>query len=1265
MMRKTPFVQFANFKEKGNNMQTQILSSPTNQIREQAAQAEQQNAAQGGTGGLLQIGETVQGYVIKKLLSSKGGEAEIYLCTKNKQNYALKYFYTRSPDSVIMQKLFSFSGKHPDIVSYIDSGKYKERHFLILEYAEGGALDDKKPDGTYKYLPVSEDAALQIIKETINAFDTCHKNGIIHRDIKPGNLFYKNADGSDILVGDFGIASAFEAEQGMSKHLTKAGNSHTIGYAAPELFGGHKDADIVIGPEADYYALGITLWVLLTGKEPFVNEKGHPLYEGQIALDTIQGKTADQFLARSPELSKRMQTLIRGLLTVRHDKRWGHKEVSRFLTGENVEVFTEAARDLPPFEIAGTKYYDYKSAAEALLSHPEEGKSLIFKGKLTAWLIRIDQEFAEKILDITEKYSANDQLDKGVFLAAYALCPSLPFTVDHGERITSLQDMTALLESDPTALIPYLRDEKYGLYTYLEAIGLADTGSKVWNIVKAVPEIFKMAPRIIVALKGNVIKPFQDGINNDLELRDIEQLYNLPEYLRERALFFIERRCGELPAWIENLTGKNLEYWLWKLDFQNEKLIEWGKWKYFTLFLQGKDIQSGEIFEENEKCGYVDPMGNVLLPPVWEEIYEESISGKFIVKKNKKWGVVTPDGKTVIPFEYGYLEVFDEERGVYKAKTEVGDERDEYSYITETAILFQGENLCYRSVPGNPFEVIYNYYEETKLYSRDFRLIKEFDEEFKIVDNSKKAFVWCKENKKVCICNGSGETLKQTDYTDFECHCKINEMDFLRVEQNKRFGIADAEGNLILPPQYEDIRGGKTYFVRKDKKWGVIDLKTRKQIHSCEYEKVLVSSSEYYALIKDETYHLYKGNQDRLICKIVKKDNKYVISTADGKLLLTSCYIIGWKKDDEEFFNDHGYAHINYSGDLHCYDGQNFLSLDLDTLKIKEREIEGEDGKYLLGFCNGDEIWNKINNLKKQNKTKEMNLLVNATWKHFYDDEDWETARRILFFIKPDNMEGLDKSYDDYRAHIGCTLQEQQNYEDAVQLYEEAIKLNPDKKDMDKNWYNWHCGDCYSELENYKKALHHFEKSLELEPDDAWLWDRKGDALYNLERYKEAVPCYTMAIEHASDDEDRATFYRDRAETYAALGMEDKDDGTVTIFGKNTKDTEDAKVAVLGVDSDPEIGQVYNGVVKRIMDFGAFVEILPGKEGLVHISKLSRQRIVVTDVVKEGQHIPVKLTEIDKMGRLNLSYIDAIAPNGASGDEREADADYREANKYE
>jgi len=104
-----------------------------------------------------------------------------------------------------------------------------------------------------------------------------------------------------------------------------------------------------------------------------------------------------------------------------------------------------------------------------------------------------------------------------------------------------------------------------------------------------------------------------------------------------------------------------------------------------------------------------------------------------------------------------------------------------------------------------------------------------------------------------------------------------------------------------------------------------------------------------------------------------------------------------------------------------------------------------------------------------------------------------------------------------------------------------------------------------------------------------------------------------------------------------------ENDGTVTIYGKNSKAASDAKAAVMGIVEDPEIGVIYKGIVKKVVDFGAFIEILPGKEGLCHVSKLSRQRVAnVQDIVKEGQEISVKLLEIDKMGRLNLSYIDAL-----------------------
>lgn len=69
-----------------------------------------------------------------------------------------------------------------------------------------------------------------------------------------------------------------------------------------------------------------------------------------------------------------------------------------------------------------------------------------------------------------------------------------------------------------------------------------------------------------------------------------------------------------------------------------------------------------------------------------------------------------------------------------------------------------------------------------------------------------------------------------------------------------------------------------------------------------------------------------------------------------------------------------------------------------------------------------------------------------------------------------------------------------------------------------------------------------------------------------------------------------------------------------------------------------EVGAVYPGKVTRLMNFGAFVEILPGKEGLVHISQLARERVAkVEDVVKVGDEVMVKVTEIDRQGRINLS----------------------------
>jgi len=110
-------------------------------------------------------------------------------------------------------------------------------------------------------------------------------------------------------------------------------------------------------------------------------------------------------------------------------------------------------------------------------------------------------------------------------------------------------------------------------------------------------------------------------------------------------------------------------------------------------------------------------------------------------------------------------------------------------------------------------------------------------------------------------------------------------------------------------------------------------------------------------------------------------------------------------------------------------------------------------------------------------------------------------------------------------------------------------------------------------------------------------------------------------------------------ETGAKINIDN--DGTVTIYSKKAENAEIAEAKIRGMVQDPEVGRVYTGTVKRLMDFGAFIEILPGKEGLCHISKMSKERVnSVSDILKENQTVKVRLVELDKMGRLNLSMVD-------------------------
>jgi polyribonucleotide nucleotidyltransferase len=106
--------------------------------------------------------------------------------------------------------------------------------------------------------------------------------------------------------------------------------------------------------------------------------------------------------------------------------------------------------------------------------------------------------------------------------------------------------------------------------------------------------------------------------------------------------------------------------------------------------------------------------------------------------------------------------------------------------------------------------------------------------------------------------------------------------------------------------------------------------------------------------------------------------------------------------------------------------------------------------------------------------------------------------------------------------------------------------------------------------------------------------------------------------------------------------MEVADDGTVSIASNDDAKVKSAIAIIESLTQEAVVGKIYKGVVKRLADFGAFVEILPGTDGLVHISQISEEKIrFVGDVLTEGDEVFVKVLEIDRQGKIRLSMKDA------------------------
>jgi len=503
-------------------------------------------------GGGLYKDENIRGYIVEEKFSNTTGEAEIYLANKNGKNAIIKYYYPNfKAKEEILKNLLNLN--HENIIDIFEYGIHKGRFFEIQDYAAGGTLGDKLTNGDYKYLPLCESKVMDVIYETIDAFKYCHGKGIIHRDIKPDNIFYKNADGSDILIGDFGISTALDIEGGMSKKMTTT--SRTEGFAAPELYSG------IIGKEVDYYALGITLFIIMTGTDPFAERNLM-----HVMRDTIEGRILDDLLSR-PEAKKindKFKNIIKGLLVIRHDKRWGYNEIVRYLNGESVEIFYESQKQkLRAFKFSDEQTVNsFSEMAMAITYDRDSGRKYLYRGMIEDWVKDEDQSLALKIGDLRETYGSKNSQDYGLERLRYLLSPGLPLVLDDRSEIKNFSDFDLALKDKPQEMVKLLRDETSRLHAWMFENEFIEYSKSIIELSKEIKNDKRFINIIRLSNYGDNFRPFEDNGYRDVIITSIDQLWDLPDNLRKFLLSYMNDRDSIFVMWLEkNSSFEKINRW--------------------------------------------------------------------------------------------------------------------------------------------------------------------------------------------------------------------------------------------------------------------------------------------------------------------------------------------------------------------------------------------------------------------------------------------------------------------------------------------------------------------------------------------------------------------------------------------------------------------------------------------------------------------------------------------------------------------------------
>lgn len=484
---------------------------------------------------ILTAGEVVLGRCL-----AQSGEAEVYEADLGGVRCAFKYFYSNVlPNEQIVKR---WSGlRHPGILNLLDFGQIENRHYELTEFAEGSTL--------IREMPIRDTVRLRnILEQVIEGLDFCHRNGIIHRDIKPDNLFFRDLKREKVAISDFGISSVVQGD-GRSQPTTL---KRTNVYAAPELF---MDVNrrAQIGPEVDFYALGITLLTLWRGKHPF---------EGLNEFKMMSLKLHES-VPIPQNLPPDWTHLVASLTAAGPRDRPSADQIRAWLAG----------KPLPPLRVSpepGFKPYPFRSdqgvpfiarspqeLADLFEENPNQGKRHLYKHAVISWVRESNPGLYVSLLAIVEdEYPKN--MDAGLIRAIYVLDRNRPFRGLTDRRIQSDVELAAELEQNSDIYISELQRPDARFYIYLKSTGRDEEAQRYWGLFKDGPP--RQALNLIILLLEGAA-----GFRHEaMEIEDPDQVLKISP--TQQAFL-----AGEL-------ADCESKFSIW-MDFHAEFVNTVGKWR--------------------------------------------------------------------------------------------------------------------------------------------------------------------------------------------------------------------------------------------------------------------------------------------------------------------------------------------------------------------------------------------------------------------------------------------------------------------------------------------------------------------------------------------------------------------------------------------------------------------------------------------------------------------------------------------------------------